>query len=180
MSVLIPSSSAQMAVGMVVLQMHFPSKQGKMSPSAWAQIYSQVCSDAQMLRWGRFGGGVNIWQLEWKLSEFKKEKAHKKPTAIYGRCYMSGQMMFSGYKSVLNLSQDHSYVTWVSQPARHGKNKVIINSFFFLLGLSLPGGTSNPSYSRIVLGGPGGEGVPLLLFCSRCHCNPKFIHSKYT
>lgn len=107
--------------------------------------------------------------VEMETAELKKEKAHKKLTAIYGRCYMSGQTMFSGYKGVLNLSQDYSYVTWVSQPARHGKNKVIINSFFFLLVLSLPGGTSNSSYSRIVLGGPGGEGVPLLLFGSWCH-----------
>lgn len=60
MSVLIPSSSAQMAVVIIVLEMHFPSKQGKMSLSAWAQIYQGTCTG--VLRWGkipqgRFGGG---------------------------------------------------------------------------------------------------------------------------
>lgn len=39
-----------------------------------------------------------------ETAELKKKKAQKKPTVIYGCSYMSGQMMFSGYKGVLNLS----------------------------------------------------------------------------
>lgn len=39
-----------------------------------------------------------------ELKKKKRKKAQKKPTVIYGCSYMSGQMMFSGYKGVLNLS----------------------------------------------------------------------------
>lgn len=64
---LIPSSCAQMAVVIIVLQTRFPTKQGKMTLSAWAQIYSKPGTG--VLRWRKYhkvgeGGGVSTWQLE--------------------------------------------------------------------------------------------------------------------
>lgn len=51
MSALILSSSAQMAVVIIALQTHFPTNQGKMVLSAWAQICPWVGTG--VLRWGR-------------------------------------------------------------------------------------------------------------------------------
>ena len=79
MSALILSSSAQMAVVIIVLRTHFPGKQGKMVLSAWAQICSWMGTG--VFRWGKYfragvGGRVSICQL--KLVSLQK-KIHKKP-----------------------------------------------------------------------------------------------------
>lgn len=95
MNVLILSSSAQMVVVIIVLQMHFPSKQGKMSPSAWATFThgcAQVCSDGERdLRAGLAAGWTyGSWDRNCWVQK-KKKMTQKKPIVIYGCSYMSGQ-----------------------------------------------------------------------------------------
>lgn len=131
MSALIPSSSAQMAVVIIVLWTHFPAKQGKMVLSVWAQICSWMGTG--VFRWGKYfragvGGRVSICQL--KLVSLQK-KIRKKPIWSLGAvCHMILHVLgIQGCFASLVVTQMCN--SDFSAHQRGSKNKVIINSFCF-------------------------------------------------
>ena len=131
MSALILSSSAQMAVVIIVLRTHFPGKQGKMVLSAWAQICSWMGTG--VFRWGKYfragvGGRVSICQL--KLVSLQKKdswEAHMIPGCS---CHMISHVLrIQGCFASLVVTQMCNSA--FSAHRRGSKNKVIIKSFCF-------------------------------------------------